>query len=274
MQKTEKILICCVLYKTNLSRSNTYLSLLKGYEFVFIYDNSPISMLDFSEIPVSWVYIHNPDNPGISVAYNEAAKFANENDFDWILLTDQDTFFPNNSLDYYRDGIKEKGDLPLICPMVITGTGTGTIMSPVKCKHYIPTYHSVVPPAIISLKDFGIINSGMLIRVDAFFKVGGYNSNVFLDFADYQFIERLSMRFNKAFVIPLELKQSFSNDIQDLSVKLKRFDQFCKSLKHYKTVRFSDKIYLNNVLFRRALSLTIKCKSAAPIVTLIKNLFS
>lgn len=272
MTREIKILICCVLYNEKLSRSITYLSLLKGYNSVFIYDNSPFPVLDCIEIPKTWAYIHNPDNPGLSVAYNEAAKYAKENDFDWILLTDQDTYFPPNSLAQYYEGINEQGYLPVICPLVFTGNGS--IMSPLRCHHYLPTNNSVEPPSIISLKEYVIINSGMLIRVSAFFEVGGYNSKVFLDFADYQFIERISTKFNSAFVIPLELKQSFSNDIQDLSSKQKRYDLFCKSIKQYKTIKPFDKIYLYNVMFRRAISLMIKNNSFAPIVTLLRNLFS
>ena len=65
------------------------------------------------------------------------------------------------------------------------------------------------------IKEYDIINSGMLIKVADFIKAGGYKEDVSLDFSDFQFIERLKRVTKNFIVLNIECIQDFSNNAED-----------------------------------------------------------
>src|SRR4051812_33172951 len=90
-----------VLYNCKIEESESYTSIAEslGYEneraYLYIFDNSPQSQVVDQSAPV-WlnvVYIHDPLNPGLGVAYNSGAKLATSLNLKWIILLDQDTNF-------------------------------------------------------------------------------------------------------------------------------------------------------------------------------------
>ncbi len=123
---------------------------------------------------------------------------------------------------------------------------------------------------MINPKKYGIINSGLLISLDAFFFVGGYNDRVSVDFADFQFIERYSNVFKEAYVVDVTCKQSFSNEGQTIEQKLTRYKMFCNSLKNYEPIKARNRLWISMVVIKRALSLCIESRKLSPLSFLIK----
>lgn len=268
--KPSDILVVCVLFGKKPEDAATFRTLLNEAEKVFIYDNSP-SPLDNANLPSGWQYIHDASNPGLSFAYNKAAEYAKEQGISYILLTDQDTIFPTGSLNAYTEAIEKNPGIPLFIPKV--KVDSGQFLSPVRHRHYHTHLCTTCGEGRIKLKEYAIINSGMLVSTTSFFKAGGYNTDVFLDFSDYQFIERLSRVERHAQVVDITCSQDFSNLEQNPGQKIRRFSLFCKSLRNFDSAKHADRFWIASVAVRRALSLSVSLKSIKPVGILLKSYF-
>lgn len=269
----EKTLITTVLYRQHLQDTNAYRTLLCGEPNVFIYDNSP-SHVEELEIPSGWRYVSDTSNPGLGKAYNAAAEYARNNGFEWMLITDQDTIFPPDAIQKYNEAIRTATDEVLVIPKI--NVGDGKWLSPVKSRYFLPRISPTTPDGKISINDYAIINSGLMININAFFAAGGYNEKVFLDFSDFQFIERLSTLGNRkkpatGLVADIICRQDFSNISNTPEQKIARFKAFCNSLRNYRPTKSYNHIFIHLAVLRRTLSLSISLRSFKPIGTFISH---
>ena len=126
------ILIIIVLYKNNLEQSTSYKTLIERYSdrYLYIYDNSPNQQ---TITRPNTIYIHDPKNSGLSVAYNKAAEYAKENGYKWLLLMDQDTDFSGISITDYEKAISNNPTIKVFAPKIKCGA---KYMSPVKIWHH------------------------------------------------------------------------------------------------------------------------------------------
>lgn len=274
-----RILIALVLYNSILEESQAFNSLCNNsilnqnnnIKFL-IYDNS--CHTNYPTLPHNLIayYASDPQNGGISKAYNYAANYAKKKGFEWLLFADQDTVFDYHILMKYITSIKNNPDINLFLPKIRISYN-GSYMSPVKKNHFICRLSDDVPSGMINPRNYGIINSGLLINVDAFLNVGGYNERVWLDYSDFQFIERFSQKYDKAFVIDGECIQSFSNDTPDIEQKINRFKLFCSSVKHFEPTKKSDLFWIFTSVVKRALSLSLQTRSNKPLIILFREYF-
>lgn len=258
-----RILIVTVIYNQKITDSNVYKTLLSEEEDVYIYDNSPVAQLT-NNLPANWIYVSDPSNPGLSTAYNNAAGYASRNGYDWLLISDQDTIYPPDALDRYRWYIGKY----LSSRMFITKVkiSDNNYLSPVRSRLYFArTSHKLPPLEEINLNKYAVINSGILVTTDSFLSCGGYNDNVFLDFSDFQFIERFGNLYKTAYVTDIICQQDFSNISDTTEKKLDRFELFCLSLKGYECIKKTNIIFIHMAVLRRAIALSIKIKSLKPI---------
>ena len=258
-----KILIVSVFYNQDLEDSNTYKSLLKDYSDVAIVENTPHPFINPETLPSNWIYKSFPNNPGLSFAYNYIADVARSKGYDWILITDQDTFFASNIIEEYKASIKSNKNIYLYCPKI---ESNNKVISPDPFKHWKKDNSH----GRFDLRNFNIINSGMLINVEKFLECGGYNEQVFLDYSDFQFVERFNQYNKDAYLIDAVCHQNFSNDVQDKIQKLSRFNLFCKSLKHFQATPLK-KLKVHYTVLKRTCSLTVKCRSLKPISIFVKS---
>lgn len=266
-----KIIIVVVLYNESLFETNAYKTLLKGYQdSVFVYDNSPIPQHSIAEFPSNWIYISDPCNSGLSIAYNQAAKYAVRNDYEWLFITDQDTIYVPNIIQDFDLSINEYPEIKLFVPKMCIGN-TSQYMSPIDANPIKAKIVDYVPKGVQSLYEYAPINSGMMINIKAFWKVGGYNENVKVDFSDYQFISRFRRAYNEFYILDKTCKQEFSNNIQTPNQKLVRFEKFCESLKCYECADWRESILIFLVVLRRTLSLMFYTRSLNPIKIYIKK---
>ena len=126
MYAVENILACIVIYEQPLINCTTLRSLAdalleKQCLEVVLYDNSKIATTDLPAVKTSmpglkFHYMHDPTNPGVSRAYNEAAKIAIGSGKQWLIFFDQDTVVNKFFFREILDKINEHPEINLFCP--------------------------------------------------------------------------------------------------------------------------------------------------------------
>lgn len=273
------ILFVLVLYKCKVQESNTFLTLtdsLKNYKYksdFLIYDNSPeFNVGDkFDEYNnCSIIYQADKENNGVSKAYNIGAKLATKRDKKWVLLLDQDTNFPIQTINQYLSAIEKYPEEKLFAPIIMVNNKK--IISPCYFKFMRGFYASHIETGLNTFKNLSLINSGMCIDINAFEKNGGYNEQLKLDFSDHEFIKRFKKSVtNKFIVIDLkvyhnlstETKNSFNND------KI-RFNYYLNIGNHLSN-NFTESIFIKFNLLMRVLKLSIIHKSFYFILQLFSH---
>jgi rhamnosyltransferase len=262
----ESVLPILVLYKQNLDDSESLRTLdasLKIKEInmdLYVYDNSPNAQYNekFAYKNFNIHYKHNGFNAGVSEAYNCGALYAKEQGKKWLLLLDQDTIFPINFLDDYSSAAQSYTDVKIFAP--ILKTQKGDFLSPCRYKYKRGYWLPMITEGYLSVRKYSPINSGMLINLEAFFEVGGYNSAVKLDFADFQFIERFAEYYTEFYVLGLICIQDFSGYDNSI-VKIKhRFGFFCDGARNCSRVHILDGFWYLMVVLRRMLGLILRFK--------------
>jgi rhamnosyltransferase len=202
VQNSDDILTVIVLYHLNLQDAPAFKSLtaarrpnnVKGE--LFIYDNSPDRQVIAPTELWNVHYVHNPSNPGVSKAYNEASVHAMSLGMKWMLLADQDTYFPFDIFDRYHLACAEHHG-GLFAPILVDDGG---IVSPFTQRFGRGTRLKIHPVGKMNLNDACAINSGLLVSLDLFRKAGGYDERVRLDFSDIHFFQKLKP-FTEHFVV-------------------------------------------------------------------------
>lgn len=274
LKELSKILFVEVLYGQKYDTTNVYNTFLSklSNSHIFIFDNSPTpqhTQDEFREMNV--YYVSQTSNPGLSYAYNRAAEYAKERAFEWMMILDQDTFIPPQTVADFTNALSRNAHLKLFVPAV--RVGHQLYMSPVKTKGCISKLATNVPRGVVSTLEYMPINSGMIVSVDALLAVGGYNEKVWLDHSDYQFMKRFNRVYTQMFVLDSECEQEFSNIVQTKSQKLKRFEIFCDCIKNCEKDTTKDTLDYLHLVVRRTLSLVIATRSISPITIVIKKYF-
>lgn len=267
-----RILFVLVLYNTKLEQCLTYQTFLfqLKQDTIYVYDNSPHSQ-DYIKELVGY-YIHDASNPGLGVAYNKAAQYAKDNHYDWLLFVDQDTTFPEGMYEVYLKAIQENRHIYMFAPPVCIAPGK--YMSPVRLMGKLGRVTSCVPKGkVISLYKDSPINSGLCVSVDKFFQCRGYKPEVFLDYSDFQFIERFRKISDQCFIVDKEVYQAYSAFVDTPEKALLRLSLFCKSIRACDRYSIGDDVGYLLVVLKRTLSLVLKCKSLRPIQIFIQSYF-
>jgi GT2 family glycosyltransferase len=187
-----KILIVVVRYRTLLENSETIQTLsaclrrdaeLASDFSILVWDNTPISQ-SVSGLPIQIEYRHSDDNVGVSGAYNYAMGLAEQRGFSWLLLLDQDTVLTPGflaAMHGYASRLETNETIAAVAPTMLMGNipVSPKIMSRWGgSKDPAPGFEGPVFQELI------IMNSGMLLRVSALRRIGGYSMDFWLDFSD------------------------------------------------------------------------------------------
>ena len=264
-----KVLCIIVLYNQKLYDSLSYQTGISKFLnnndiSLFIYDNSQIPQhikQDFDQFEGRIVYNSDSSNPGVSYAYNKGYEYAKANGFQWISLWDQDTTIDGESyLSACFEALSSNPQVKLFVPLV--KTKKGITISPVREIFRIPIcgYSDSLTEGLNKLSKIGIINSGIFVEVKAFGEVNGYNEKVFLDFSDYQFIERFSKKYKLFFLLNTICIQDFSNEENDVYKLSVRYSLFCRSLRNYEMTNFFDRLNILLIVLKRAVALSFRTK--------------
>lgn len=255
------MLLCVVVYNKKISDLPIFQYPIKQKLDLFIYDNSklPQEILNFENFNI--YYEHDKNNSGVSRAYNRAAIKANELGKNLLLLLDQDSDFKLSFIDAYFLSYQKYGNQFLYAPVVIDPDGL-KIYSPAYLKCFVGKVqikNDFMYKQVYNLQGKSVINSGLMVPLSLFEKIGGYNENLKLDFSDIYFIEKYKALNSKIILVNVELKHSISGDEgMNFHREFLRFKYYCSAARE--TGRA-----LNTFIFwspfRRFLRLTLKYRS-------------
>jgi len=262
-QWLDETLAVLVLYKTPLNSADTFISLtasLKANDTsldLFVYDNSPTATLaPFSNQNWKITYLHDCSNPGVSKAYNEGAKKANQLGKKWLLLLDQDTIFTENAITSYFRGVTEYPSENCFVPQLIDVNG---IISPFKFRSGNGFRVKSVSKGVYSLNGLQFVNCGVIVRLDTFEVANGFNEKLKLDFSDLAFIGRLKRNHSQFVVLDLIGKHSLSGSIKKtLQEDIERFRMYCNAAIEFKKTEMNNNLNLSFCIVPHALKLCIK----------------
>ncbi len=270
----DKILFVVILYNQKLSESNVYKSLLSNkedsFDGIIVFDNSKYNQQkDIDTLKLNIIYIWNKGvNYYLSKNYNTASKYAIENDYNWLLLLDQDTIFPNDAISKYKSAISDYPNEKIFAPK--HKIQNGRYLSP--AKPLLPL-KKVACEGSYNINKFIFINSGLLINISLFCSIDGYDEDINLDFSDFQFFEKAKKEIKSVFVLDIECHQNFSNENKDKSSLLHRYEIFCKNATNFKANNKIDRIEIFLLVIKHTLSLLVRCKSISVIKILINKYF-
>ena len=168
-------------------------------EHLFVVDNTPGGMASNSEnLPVNMTVIADGTNRGLAVALNAGIEEATRRGAEFVLLLDQDSTPPKDFVDdllagYWR--VTERAKVAVVAPLMIDER-TG-----------IPDVPKLEPRRMVNTGIYdwpSLPTSGMLIPVEVYHEIGQFDTDLFLDFVDFEWCWRarskgyLTCRVNKA----------------------------------------------------------------------------
>ncbi|WP_429168947.1 glycosyltransferase [Aeromonas rivipollensis] len=272
----DDVLIVIVTYKKNFKEIRFFSDINSSkHQFnVLVYDNSPTPQL-FNEDEFPYLkYIHDAHNSGVSAAYNNAFKYAEQTNKKIILLLDQDTNFKTDFLSTYINSYKEYGDGYIYAP-IVCNEAKSKIYSPSGLKWFVGKvlpYSDSFHYKKFCLSHHSTINSGLMIPLPLFKLVGGYNDKIKLDFSDVYFIEKYKEINGSIILLPINIVHSLSGDEgYDKTRELHRFKYYCLGARELAKSLDKNTYY---TVFRRAVRLIVKYRTLNPIATLAKYYFS
>jgi GT2 family glycosyltransferase len=268
-----KVLIIIVLYKQTPEESISYNSLSQQmrdemlFEYMFyMHDNSPVKT---NIVDKNVYYSHHPENPGLSFAFNRAAEYAKKNDFNWMLLSDQDTLFADDLLQKMEQAILKYHNISLFVPVL--RLTNDTIFSPCKSHNMFIKPFRFVPDGMLSLNSTMPVNSGILIKTAHFSEVGGYDERLKVDYCDFAFLKKIKTVDDRYCVIDSIARQSFSNEETDKEKLLTRFRIYLNDAANYTCNNFVEKIGLFYSVLKHTVALSVRTYSLSFIFLLISK---
>lgn len=219
-----RILVFITLYNTNTFP----LCYEKQADGVYLLDNGKCQ-IEQSNLPTNYYYIKNDKNLGLSAAFNKTIKSIEVKDDDFILFFDQDSVildgFIQNLISSY-----EKYEY---------SANVGIIGANYKNENSgkIAQRHTkkIIGDQVYSVP--ALITSSMLTRYKYLKKVGFWNENYFLDYADYE----LSFRYRRlGFKCAVDEGITFSHNLGE-NVEKGR-EHYLNPFRYYYVIRESVKI--------------------------------
>lgn len=203
-----------VLYQTKLEDSRTWQSLIapwEGLEEVLVIDNGPQavsfpSILDGKRIR----FHHFQHNPGLAYAYNFAAAEARKLGYTHVLLLDQDSGFPIDAGKHYVEKLQSMPSVDAVSLYVLGGYA---FFSPCLFQEGKSTRHYpdiTLQPECYPLNEVSVINSGLMVSLNAFERSGGYTERIALDWSDISFCHKLGKLGLQVHILPLVMRQGWS----------------------------------------------------------------
>lgn len=178
-----------VTYNPNLPQlKKCVFSLAPQVEKIIIVKNST-ELLDFSDLPdEKIIQIQLGKNYGIAYAQNQGIEKAMELGAEWILLSDQDTVFPEQYVNRFSEKIKTHGTETVYVPVFFNETKKQ--LEPVS----VAMSESLIPDENSPVSLIHGISSGTIFHKDIFNKIGGMDEKLFIDYVDFEWCWRA--RFN------------------------------------------------------------------------------
>ncbi len=260
-----EILFVVVLYKKKIAECESIITLTESVNEcnldIFVYDNSPDYNLNVPDTMGNCRvhYFGDRENPGVSKAYNSGALFAQKTGKKWLILCDQDTMFQN---EFFRNLYTAVNNFSpsLLAPFLYSNS---MLISPCGFTMNYGYPLKIVPqPGFKELNGISLLNSGLIVSLEAYMRCGGYNEKVFLDFSDFDFLKRFKKTSNKVYLLNVHLNHHLES-----AFKQKFNDQrFIRYARSYRGAIHSlyDLITISPIVCLRSLKLSMSYHSFLP----------
>ncbi|KIM06025.1 MAG: hypothetical protein KN64_00490 [Sulfurovum sp. AS07-7] len=254
------MLVAIVIYNKKILELSILKRSFESNTDIFIYDNSKLPQ----EVPtienVNIYYEHDENNSGVSRAYNQAYQKAKELNKELLLVLDQDSSFKLSFIEQYTKMYSVYKNDYIYAPIVCDEKKT-KIYSPSFMRNFvgkIQSFENFVYEETYSLVGKSVINSGLMIPLEMFDKIGGYNEKLKLDFSDIYFIEKYKELNHKIVLVEVYLKHSISGDEGlDFDREYNRFKYYCSACKEIERALDASAFWSST---RRLLRLVLKYK--------------
>ena len=261
------------MYECEAEESKTLSSLQQAYKEnpqafssfkLIIYDNSPEPHSRSLAIPFEHEYVHNPANEGVSAAYNYALQVAKREDYDWLLLLDQDTDLPEDYISALGEIVSSSARDENVAAIVPRVFHKGKFFSP--SRVLFGGIHRPIDARHKGICDFQAttIGSGVLLRRSFIEKAGGFSLVYWLDCLDHWIFNAIHSLGEKVYVADLSIEHELSVLDYDNLVTEQRYSNILKYetmfMRSYKS-RLENYFYLIRLLKRTlALLFTVRNK--------------
>lgn len=169
-----------VLFNPNIERLKKNIdSIINKVNKVVCIDNNSTNINEVRNLIKSYKnidLIENDVNKGISYALNEIFKYSEVKGYKWVLTLDQDSICPNNLVDEYKKFI-HKEEIGILTPVINDINA--------KEQPIINGDYEEVDKCI---------TSGSLTRIDVWKDSGMFNEDLFIDFVDFDFCQRVRIK--------------------------------------------------------------------------------
>ena len=210
--------------------------------FIIIVDNSPHDNLR-KFIPKKYNYIHTPENIGYGHAHNLAIDLANDLNYKFHFIVNPDVYFNEDIITILMDIIVKDDNIGMIMPNILYPDGTTQYLpkllpSPIsiiirKLKYFNAYFNKYINNYEFRnvkhdrLYQVPVISGCFsLIKIDAFLKVGKFDTNFFLYFEDWDLSRRISLKYKTLFYPNVSIIHNYASEA---NFKFKFFIIYCKS---------------------------------------------
>lgn len=182
----DKVCATIVTYNTGNKIIEVIDAIVSQVDKVVIIDNNSddytLNILDNISNNCKVNIIYNKENLGIAKALNQGIEYAKINNFKWVFTLDHDSiceeFIIEKMLEAYNLS-SEKEIIGIVVPRIFD----------INKQDYIDKYRKSSKNSEVFVKD--AIQSGSLIKLQIFNKVGMFNEKLFIYHVDYDFCERV-----------------------------------------------------------------------------------
>lgn len=160
---------------------------LRDHCCILVWDNSPQALAEPSLMTGSGLpfeYRHSGSNVGVSGAYNHAMDLAKQRSDTWLLLLDQDTTLPQGFLEAmldYAARLEKEEQVAAVAPAVLMGS---EVVSPKVTTRFGGSIDFPDGFREAASREVVLVNTGLLLRVAALERIGGFSLHFWLDFSD------------------------------------------------------------------------------------------
>lgn len=174
-----------VTYNPNISQLKACVaSLLPQVEKIIIVKNSDERLDDVDFQNEKIVRVQLDKNYGIAYAQNVGIRRAIELGAEWMLLSDQDTVFPEQYVNRFLEKIENHGAETIYVPVFFNETKKQ--IEPVS----VSMSESVCPDGVSPVPLIHAISSGTVFHKGVFEKIGGMDEKLFIDYVDFEWCWR------------------------------------------------------------------------------------
>ena len=212
--------VCAIIvgFNPNLAILKSVIdSLETNVSEIFLFDNSSDVGIDHRELYNRTTWFTSGLNTGIASAQNFLIHEASKKNYDYILVSDQDTLYPSGFVKSLLDSFSRASNVAAVCPGWLDMNLEGASVYP---GQFIMTKKGKLLIEKREDEDFEIshaISSGMIINVRHLHKIGLMCEDLFIDWVDNEWCWRAR---DKGYAIVANPRVKVSHKLGDATVKV------------------------------------------------------